>query len=86
MTTIPQDNELLKHLFALLQAHRAVFKRERLQSRLTAALAGRLHREVATGSAQTLQGMASHRLILDLGQGTTRRCGKSRAACVDAGR
>lgn len=36
MTTIPQNNELLKHLFELLQAHRHIFKQERVYQRVVA--------------------------------------------------
>lgn len=36
MSTIPQNHELLKHLFALLQAHRDIFKQERTYQRVVA--------------------------------------------------
>jgi len=36
MSTIPQNNELLKHLFELLQAHRSIFKQERTYQRVVA--------------------------------------------------
>ena len=36
MSTIPQNPELLKHLFALLQAHRKLFKQERTYQRVVA--------------------------------------------------
>lgn len=36
MSTIPQNNELLKHLFELLQAHRGIFKQERTYQRVVA--------------------------------------------------
>lgn len=36
MSTIPQNQELLKHLFALLQAHRGIFKQERTYQRVVA--------------------------------------------------
>lgn len=36
MTTIPQNQELLKHLFALIAAHRALFKQERVYQRVVA--------------------------------------------------
>ena len=36
MSTIAQNQELLKHLFALLQAHRAIFKQERTFQRVLA--------------------------------------------------
>jgi len=36
MSTIPQNNALLKHLFAILQAHRAIFQQERTYQRVVA--------------------------------------------------
>lgn len=36
MSTIPQNQGLLKHLFALLQAHRAIFQQERTYQRVVA--------------------------------------------------
>ncbi len=36
MSTIPQNQELLKHLFELLQAHRGNFKQERTYQRVVA--------------------------------------------------
>lgn len=36
MSTIPQNEELLKHLFGLLQAHREIFKQERVYQRVVA--------------------------------------------------
>lgn len=36
MSTIPQNDALLKHLFALLQAHRSIFKQERTYQRVVA--------------------------------------------------
>lgn len=36
MATIPQNQELLKHLFELLQAHRGIFKQERTYQRVVA--------------------------------------------------
>lgn len=36
MSTIPQNEELLKHLFGLLQAHRRIFKQERVYQRVVA--------------------------------------------------
>jgi hypothetical protein len=36
MTTIPQNKELLKNLFELLEAHRAVFKQQRVYERVVA--------------------------------------------------
>ena len=36
MTTIPQNDELLKQLFGLLEAHRRVFKQERVYQRVVA--------------------------------------------------
>ncbi len=36
MSTISQNNDLLKHLFELLQAHRGIFKQERTYQRVVA--------------------------------------------------
>jgi hypothetical protein len=36
MTTIPQNQELLKHLFQLMAAHRGIFKQERVYQRMVA--------------------------------------------------
>src|SRR5262245_45551015 len=36
MPTIPQNQELLKHLFALIAAHRVIFKQERIYQRVCA--------------------------------------------------
>lgn len=42
MTTIPQNNELLKHLFELLQAHRPIFKQARVYQRAKALVLAEL--------------------------------------------
>ena len=42
MSTIPQNNELLKHLFDLLQAHREIFKQERTYQRVVALVLAEL--------------------------------------------
>ena len=42
MTTIPQNEELLKHLFGLLQAHRRIFKQERTYQRAVALVLAEL--------------------------------------------
>lgn len=42
MSTIPQNEELLKHLFALLQAHRKLFKQERTYQRVVALVLAEL--------------------------------------------
>lgn len=36
MSTIPQNNALLKHLFAIVKAHRPIFKQERIYQRIAA--------------------------------------------------
>lgn len=36
MSTIPQNEELLKHLFGLIEAHRGIFKQERVYQRVVA--------------------------------------------------
>ena len=36
MATIPQNDDLLKHLFELLHAHRGIFKQERTYQRVVA--------------------------------------------------
>ena len=38
MSTIPQNTELLKHLFVLLQAHRPIFQQERAHQRVVALM------------------------------------------------
>lgn len=38
MSTIPQNQELLKHLKSLIQAHRPIFKQERIYQRVSALL------------------------------------------------
>lgn len=42
MSTIPQNDVLLKHLFALLQAHRGIFKQERTYQRVLALVLAEL--------------------------------------------
>ncbi|GIL13563.1 MAG: hypothetical protein BroJett038_22830 [Chloroflexota bacterium] len=42
MSTIPQNQELLKHLFALLQVHRGIFKQERTYQRVVALVLAEL--------------------------------------------
>lgn len=42
MSTIPQNNELLKHLFELLYAHRGIFKQERTYQRVVALVLAEL--------------------------------------------
>jgi hypothetical protein len=42
MTTIPEKGQLLKHLFALLQAHRPIFKQERTYQRVVALVLAEL--------------------------------------------
>lgn len=42
MSTIPQNNELLKRLFELLQAHRGIFKQERTYQRVGAVVVAEL--------------------------------------------
>lgn len=42
MSTIPQNPELLKHLFQLLQAHRSLFKQERTYQRVVALVLAEL--------------------------------------------
>ena len=42
MSTIPQNAELLKHLFELLQAHRGMFKQERTYQRVVALVLAEL--------------------------------------------
>jgi hypothetical protein len=42
MFTIPQNDELLKHLFGLLQAHRGIFKQERVYQRVVGLVVGEL--------------------------------------------
>lgn len=42
MSTIPQNNELLKHLFELLHAHRGIFKQERTYQRVVALVLAEL--------------------------------------------
>lgn len=38
MQTIPQNTELLKHLFEIIRAHRAIFKQERIYQRVLALI------------------------------------------------
>jgi hypothetical protein len=38
MKTIPQNQELLKHLFALIESHRAIFRQERIYQRVVALM------------------------------------------------
>lgn len=59
MSTIPQNPELLKHLFALLQAHRRLFKQERTYQRVVALVLA----EVFVFARHTVS-----QLLLSLGQ------------------
>ena len=38
MSTIPENNQLLKHLFELIEAHRPVFKQQRVYARAVALI------------------------------------------------
>jgi len=58
MTTIPQNDELLKHLLALLSAHRVIFKQERVYQRVVALVLG----EVFTFARHTVT-----QLLMSLG-------------------
>jgi len=42
MSTIAENSQLLKHLFALLQAHRSIFKQERIYQRVVALVLAEL--------------------------------------------
>ena len=58
MTTIPQNQELLKHLMGLLSVHRSIFKQERVYQRVVALVLG----EVFTFARHTVT-----QLLMSLG-------------------
>ena len=49
MSTMAQNQELLKHLFELLQTHRSIFKQERSYQRVVALPADHARRHQSAG-------------------------------------